>query len=322
MALDKKILRIFQLMKYFIEGREISRYSEGILDEFECDGKTLERYLKEIEELYPHIVKIKKSRQTYYKLEKASEIFLEFIKQEDDISWIVSLLQEGDKKIFQDLNTDTRRKLKNISNRDKDIFLFRNSPFEDLTTIEQKKIFSKLKVAVKNNEYRDITYFFNKEEKFSNVKCLKLIFANNNWYLAHEKENGNFGLFRVAFIKEVDYGDKDEYQKSVNEKYQDYFENFQNAMSLQEVGVQIALLKASPSKAKYFKEDMKKFYPSQKFLKENEDRSIEFTIDYTQPIEILPFIKSWIPDVEILEPKELKENLAKDMKLFLEKKKS
>ena len=97
-------------MKYFVKGREISRYSEDILEEFECDGKTLERYLKEVEELYPHIVKIKRSRQTFYKLEKASTIFLEIIKNEDDISWILQLLQDGDNNIFKDFNKESKER--------------------------------------------------------------------------------------------------------------------------------------------------------------------------------------------------------------------
>ena len=61
---------------------------------------------------------------------------------------------------------------------------------------------------------------------------------------------------------------------------------------------------------KYFKKNMKKFFPSQKFIEENED-GIVFEISYTQPLEILPFIKRWLPNMEIIEPKELKEGLKK-----------
>ena len=63
---------------------------------------------------------------------------------------------------------------------------------------------------------------------------------------------------------------------------------------------------------------MKKFFPSQKFISEDENGVI-FTINYTQPLEILPFIKRWLPSMEILEPQELKDELKKDLEIALKK---
>jgi predicted DNA-binding transcriptional regulator YafY len=63
---------------------------------------------------------------------------------------------------------------------------------------------------------------------------------------------------------------------------------------------------------------MKKFFPSQKFISEDENGVI-FTINYTQPFEILPFIKKWLPSMEILEPQELKDELKKDLEIAIEK---
>jgi len=52
---------------------------------------------------------------------------------------------------------------------------------------------------------------------------------------------------------------------------------------------------------------MKKFLSSQNFKKKLEDGSVIFTLEYTQPLEILPFIQRWLPDLIILEPQELKD---------------
>ena len=52
---------------------------------------------------------------------------------------------------------------------------------------------------------------------------------------------------------------------------------------------------------------MKKVLSSQKFIQENQDGSVLFSLEYTQPIEILPLIQKWLPDLIILEPKELKQ---------------
>ena len=47
------------------------------------------------------------------------------------------------------------------------------------------------------------------------------------------------------------------------------------------------------------------------------DGSIIFSLHYTQPIEILPFIKQWIPDLIIVEPSSLRELFENDMKKSL-----
>ena len=63
-------------------------------------------------------------------------------------------------------------------------------------------------------------------------------------------------------------------------------------MTLSNVNFKKATLKASPGIALYFKESMKTFFPSQQYVRTEEDGSIIFTVEYTQPMEVLPFIKN------------------------------
>ncbi len=81
---------------------------------------------------------------------------------------------------------------------------------------------------------------------------------------------------------------------------------------------QKATLKASPAIARYFQPDMKKFFTSQQFLSEQEDGSVLFTLRYTQPLEILPFVQKWLPDLVILEPAELREAYRKKLQQAVE----
>jgi len=55
------------------------------------------------------------------------------------------------------------------------------------------------------------------------------------------------------------------------------------------------------------------FLSSQKFIEKQDDDSIIFTVDYTQNLEILPFIQSWMPNITIVEPQELKEAYLKKL---------
>jgi len=314
---DKKVMAIFKLIEYFLDGKEITKNDPILLEEFQCSTKTLERYLKDLERRYKNIVTIKQSRKNYYKLIKASDIIMEFLKyDESDIGVIFDWLK-NESIFLKEMEEETKEALRKISSTDKSIFIFKSYPFEDFKNRRLKEIFDELKIAVKNNEYRDIEFFYDKNIYYKNAKCLKLVFVDHNWYIAIEDERDDFHFLRVSFIKNIIKYKNFSYQKSVNEKYFRFFETFQNSMTLYGVQSITAKLEASKKIAKYFDKDMKKFFPSQKFIKKNIDGSVEFSINYTQPMEILPFIKKWLPDIRIISPLSLKDKFRKDLKKAL-----
>ena len=187
----------------------------------------------------------------------------------------------------------------------------KNTPFEDTASIEEKEIFKTLKRAVKNREYVKIT-FKGKEEPQDNLKCLKLIFMEGNWYLAYVDVEDNLKFGRISFMDKVEYASKAEsFQPSTVTKQMHFLKNIQNAMTLYGKPTKTARLKARGMAAKYFYEGMKPFLSSQKFEKILDDGSVIFTLEYTQAIEIMPFIQSWLPNIIILEPQELKEQYMK-----------
>ena len=95
-------------------------------------------------------------------------------------------------------------------------------------------------------------------------------------------------------------------------KYQSFFDSLQNAMSINKPSVS-AVLKASSKVAIYFSEGMKLFFPSQKFIKKHDDGSVEFSIDYTNYLEIAPFVKQWQPDIVVISPSDLREKIKNDL---------
>jgi len=58
---------------------------------------------------------------------------------------------------------------------------------------------------------------------------------------------------------------------------------------------------------------MKKFLSSQEYQKKLEDGSVLFNVEYTQELEILPFIQKWMPDLIIVEPQSLKDAYIKKL---------
>ena len=324
---EKKVNNIFKLMELFVQNKTICKNGnilsqQGmIIEQIEDLGfniRNIRRYLTEIEKKYSHIVKIKKSGSDCYKLESISQIFYAFLQNSEDISYLIPLMYESDKNLLNECAKETRERLERISKDEKDIFLFQQLPFDELATSKRKDIFNRLKFAIKNNEYRDIYYYYNNQKIIKNAKCLKLLFLDSNWYIATESKEKGFLLLRMAFITHVEYPKKrSSYQPSQIKKYFEYFKNIQNPMTRYGVKKQKAHFLASPKVAKYFKPHMKKNLNSQTFIEEREDGSIEFTLEYTHSLEVLPFIKRFLPDILVLSPTSLQKTMTDDLNQYL-----
>ena len=291
------------------------------------DERTLRRYLEEIHDKYSHIVVAEKKQTelggrkvTVYRVvdkeRDVSEVFRHFIESGDDLSWLLQLVYENRPSLLRDFSSESRKKLTAVLKNDEGVFQFVGSPFENLDDSRLKEIFMTLRMAVKNHEYRNIEYRYKELETLKNLKCLKLLHMNNNWYLAVETEERECRFLRLAFIERIRYSKKSNYQPKTVEKYSDFFQHVQNAMTL-DAPFKTARLVASEKVALYFEPHMKPLFPSQTFKRKHEDGSIEFTVRYTQPMEVLPFIKQWQPDLRIVEPEELREALRDDLQAAL-----
>ena len=280
----------------------LDAYDERLLDECGLSVKQVGRLLDEIANELDNIELIKIGRKKAYKLIKPIDLFVETFENASDISWLFNMAHDADPEIFKELEEYT--------NKTKHVFQFKNTPFEDIKSLEEKEVFKRLKSAVKHREYRKIK-FKGKDEAQDNLKCLKLMFMDGNWYIAYiEDDQLRFG--RICFIEKVEYASNiGSFQPSSVKKQMDFLQTVQNSMTRYDKPSKTARLQAKPFIAKYFDEDMKKFMSSQKFEKRLDDGSVVFTIEYTQPIEILPFIQGWLPNLLILEPKDLKEQYLK-----------
>ncbi|GHS86304.1 hypothetical protein FACS189487_00300 [Campylobacterota bacterium] len=313
---------LFILLSKLCKGAELYPQDAVLQEELAISERTLTRYIKTLEDIFiDQIIKQQKrvgdsaKPVTVYRLRNDDKDMLAILKymaeERNDINYVLQSVYANDPTMIKSFNDDEiREAISRNLNANKDAYLIRTSPFEDM----QSPFATKLFIAVKNREYRDITYRFNDTITFKNAKCLKLIFTDNNWYLACETAENRLQLLRINFIVGVDYStNKTSYQKSVLERYQTFFDRLQNAMSLCDKPLKRAVCKARPNIARYFAIGMKQFFISQKYIETTQNGSIIFSINYTQPLEILPFIKRWLPDIEVLEPQELKDTLRSDL---------
>lgn len=317
MPKDKKVIAIYRLMGKFLEDKEISAYDKGLLEEFGCSSKTLGRYLENIEQLYSHIIKIKKGKKSVWHLLGVSDVFEEFIRNHDDISTLFSIAKDADPEILKELEQNTLKKVA----KERDIFIFKNYIMEELREPRVKEYFKDLKNAVKNREYRDIYYQVeDKELQFIDAKPIKLVFVDNNWYIATVDKKDMLHILRISFINKIEHrASQGRFQEFNLEPYIEFLKDIQNGLTLYGAEKKTAVVKATPKIAQYFKENMKKFMPSQKFLKEQSDGSVLFSLEYTQELEVLILIQRWLPDLIILEPKELQQAYIKKLQKMLER---
>lgn len=329
-----KVNAIFILLGKLANMQELYPQDRQLQEELfgECGEEkqevSLRRYLKEIHTLYDHMIITEKKKKefqdrkvtVYHVVRKSdvSEILKFFLEKKNDLKWVIQMIHGQDPDILHNLESDAIKSIKNELEEDKNIFLFASKPFEIFTTDNEKHIFSSLKKAVKNNEYRTLHMKGEESSILEDVKCLKMVYSQNNWYIAMETKDEKLKLSRIKFIDKIAYSKKNNYTKSVLAKYQDYFLNFENPMTLARKKKETAILKVSPKISKYFEEDMKTYFKSQQHVKTHMDGGIEFSIKYTQDLEILPFVKRWIPEIEILSPVSLREKLLDELKNTLQ----
>ncbi len=325
---QNKLFHLIRLLGYMLKGRELYAQDATLIDELDVDERTLRRYLEEIQDNFSDVILFEKKNKelggrkvSVYRIidmhKDLADILSFYVNNNaSGIGWLMQLIYENDPQVLKGLDEEQKKSLQSHAAKNSDAIIFRSNPLENMIAVETENKLKVLKNAVKEYEYKTIHYTYQNAEILEDVKCLKILFMKNNWYLAVETEEKNFRLLRIAFIDSIKYSKKSNYQKSVLDEYGDFFATIQNPMSLPFARKRTAILKAKGRIAIYFEESMKKFFDTQQFIRKEED-GVVFSIDYTQPLEILPFVKEWIPDMIILEPSDLKDVLTEDLSNYL-----
>jgi len=307
---EKKVKNLFKLMGLLVEKKEISSNDENIAEFLECDVRTLRRYLVDIEMLYDNIIKIKKGRGHVYEFVSVSNVFGEILKGSDHLVWLMEMVNKWDSNLLGDI-------YKKSTENEMSVVFYKNSPFEELQSSKQREIFSQIQSAVIDKRYRYIVFDKAGKRSTRDAICLKLIFMDQNWYVGVLDRERGFRLLRIFFIEEVSASSIKTKPEIDFKKYDDFIENMQNPMTAYGEPKMKAHFLVASERAEYFRGDIKKFLDSQTFVKEHEDGSVEFTLEYTHSLEIIPFIQRWIPYIKILSPQYLADELREDLEKYL-----
>lgn len=184
-------------------------------------------------------------------------------------------------------------------------YYIKPTPSEYIDT--NSNLLNTLETAIEKNNAIELTYKSGTQLK-SNP--LKIINFEGFWYLL-SKSNNEVTIDMLTAIQSIKtLSEKFTIEKSEFELYERIHTPFFKSSELFKVQV-----KANQNIAQYFK--LKQYLPSQKILKENDDKSIFIEYEVSHIEEVDNLVKSWLPDMIVLKPLAYKKKYLEELQSYI-----
>ena len=319
MSTTNQTARVLELLKRFNNGEKISikALSNEVLWYGKCE-KTIRRDLDVIKEYFPDSFELVKGGESGCYKAITKNAFDNFINAEF-MSLMVQMFNLANKSDLFDnfnLNENDKKILESKIKDSKKYYEFKNKPFE--TFKSDSVLLKELESKIKHQKYINIQYEVNGKINKFEVKPYKIVFINENFYLACEIESEKleFAMYRLSKIKSVEDTPKT-FHKNI--EIEDFIKDMQTPFSTYKRDYKKHLinvvLEVDESKAFYF--ENKKYLKSQELIEKKENGNLLLSFKVTQEMEIEELIKKWIPFVKVIEPISLKDKIESDLRSYL-----
>ncbi|MFK5949329.1 MAG: WYL domain-containing protein [Methylococcales bacterium] len=193
-----------------------------------------------------------------------------------------------------------------LSNTEVPPFLFRDMKVEDVSNYQST--FKSLTLAIQNLQVTSFTY---KQQQYQKVSPYRLVNDRGWWYLA-AVHNDTLKSFKVANISETIVTQLNfKRSKDIDSQIAE------SAMLwLTDKPIEV-VLKIDSAIASHFSNTP--LLPEQQLLKVLDDDSLLVTSTITDKKQIIPILKYWLPDIEILSPTELKQSLVYELQFSIDR---
>jgi len=171
--------------------------------------------------------------------------------------------------------------------------------------------------AIEENQYITINYLSTKKgPKIKEYKCqpFKIIYYEGFWYLLARCDGETvFRKFRLDKMQKV-------------EELEEYFRTPENLKTVLDESINVwfegernkrVVLEIFNEVAEFFKK--RHYFPKQQIVKERKNGNIVVESYVSDDMEIIPTVLSWIPWIEVVSPKSIKEKLHKRLRTYLAK---
>ena len=318
--MTNQTIRVLELLKRFNDGQTVCIDALAAQDLwYGKSEKTIRRDLDAIKEVFPDAFSRINGKKGCYKAvtKKAFENFLN-PKNLSLMVQVFNIAQQSNLYDRLDIEPSDKKIINSKIAEQKNIYEFKNKPFEN--AFSNFTLFKSLENAIKIKKCIIIEYETDKGILNQEVQPYKIIFMNENFYLACEIKNEEyeFSLFRVSKIKSVSSTKKtfhknydiDDFIKSMQTPFSRYSQDFRKHL----IDV---VLEVDSSKAAFFK--MKKHLKSQKIVEKLKNGNLILSFKVTQERELEELIMKWIPFIKVIEPASLQEAIAKKLNFYMEK---
>lgn len=317
--MTNQTLRVLELLKRFNNGQKvcIETLSYDALWEGKSE-KTIRRDLDVIKEVFPKSFELIRGEKGCYKAitKKAFDQFLD----ERNLSLLIqtfSIAQRSDLFGSLDIDVSTKAIIEHKLKETKKLYEFKTKPFESKK--DDYSVMKELEKAIYHQKCISIKYIVKDRIEEYEVKPYKIVFMNENFYLACEVEayNFSFSLYRISKIKEIVNSSKTFHK---NREIENFIKYMQTPFARYREGFRKHLIEVvvevDESKAFFFKS--KEFLSSQRTLETKENGNLLISYEVTQEIEIEELIKKWLPYVRVVEPLSLKNKIENELIKYLE----
>ncbi len=281
-----------------------------IAEIFNTNTRTVQRDLEILAEFLGD--KLLNPSRGCYALQNRKELFA-YLKDDVKLKEFFEFIALFDAKLLSIFDTRQFPIIEQVKKDVATLYHIAEKPIEQLDANKLKPI----KEAIKLRRRTTVRYTDRdaKTKRFENLKPIKIVFAEGNWYLAavtQEEQNGGFKFLRINFIKEFNLL-AHTFQRDIDAE--DFIKRFQSLFQSYKIPSYDITLEIDRTIARYFK--VKKHLKSQKIIKEKENGALLVSYTVNNEMEILPLIKKWIPRIRILSPESLKKRMKEDINRYL-----
>ena len=320
--LTNQTVRVLELLRRFNNGEKVN--VDLLAQEdlwYGKSEKTIRRDLDVIKNYYPEcsfeLIRGGRNEKGFYKA-VTKDVFNNFVNKNTKALLVqtFNLAQRNNLLKSLDISDEDKRVLENEIKKSKDCYEFISKPFESKKGDDE--LLKDLETAIYHKRYLKVIYKGSNGHITYTLKPYKIVFMNQNFYLASENpdERFRFTILRLANIKSIEVK-KEQFHH--NPEIKDFIKNLQTPFpkytpEFRKHQIEV-LVEVDKTKTKFFK--LKKHLPSQTFEKLNEDGSEIYSFKVSQNREMEELIKTWIPFIKVIKPLSLKEKIETDLKQYL-----
>lgn len=293
--------RLATVLHYLNRGYTVN--IKQLSEEFEIGERQIQKDI----ELFSDMYDIESLGQQNYRMQKGYKLIG---TETEDIEIATALMKSLQQSALPQMNEDVDKALP-TSKKYGEIFLFNINNEE----ISHMKEFRKFLQAIHNKQ--SCSFMYTKKDGSSkevHVHPYRIANLSNYWYLlAYDVEGEKLKSYHINSIKQVILaGENYINDTAIEQEIEDTFVDFSTAWFDGEAkSVELQLR----GNAKHY---LDRNMPKNIITLSKDENSMEVAFNYYNEIEVLNFVKNWLPEVTIVDHQELKEKLRELLQNYLQ----